>query len=98
MLVARIATWAAVGLAVIGLMLAVNDGDVFLAAAALSVFFVAALFWTLAEIGDRIRHQELNLVIPQETGAGETTVHEDAQPGNSTLRDLERKIAAARAR
>ena len=54
MMVAMRAAGAAAGLAGLGLVIKMAEGDAFIAASAESCLFVATLVWSLTEIGERI--------------------------------------------
>lgn len=97
MMVAKVAALGALALAGLGLFVAATEGDIFLAASSLSALFVAALFWTLAEIGERISP----CLVPTEAAtkaAVEVTEEALLSPaGPHDLAELERKLAAKRA-
>ena len=106
MIVARSAAWAAVALTGIGLLFAAQEGDIYLAASALSALFVAALFWTLAEIGDRLR-LSVSSAAEDDHPAKVTVAMDDFTQTDengpsffdvSRVAELERKLAAARAK
>jgi hypothetical protein len=98
MIVARTAAWAAVGLAVLGLMLALSYGDPFLGAAAVSVLFVAALFWSLADIGDRLGEPAPQAVARPATAPLHAAEAAEFEGPVSTLEDFDKKLAAAKAK
>ena len=104
MFVARCAAWAAVALAVIGLLYAAIEGEAFLAAGAISALFPAALFWSLADIGDRLGPPVSgvadgdNMLIAEDTNGDFAKIDENGPSffEVSRIGELERKLAAAR--
>ena len=96
MLVAKSAAWAAVIIAAIGILMGFAAGDVFLLAAGVSTLFVAALFWTLAEIGTCIGEgPSPSPSATQPQAVTEDEKHESRAPTGS-LEELERKLASKR--
>ena len=97
MMVAKLATVAALALSGLGLFAAMTEGDLFLAAAALSGLFVAALFWTLAEIGERLRPAPEATLAPAAPAPIDPVARSEFdENGMPDLAALERKLAAAR--
>ncbi|WP_295080203.1 hypothetical protein [Tabrizicola sp.] len=98
MKVAKLAATAAVGLAVLGALVGMGNGDFILASSAVPCLFVAALFWSLAEIGEKLG--------PSPSHAGqadvstapvlEAVVPQLQEPTGADLKALERKLAAKR--
>lgn len=98
MIVARTAAWVAVGLAVLGLMLALNYGDPLLGAAAVTVLFVAALFWSLADIGERLGEPSPPAADRQAPAPFPDAPASELNGPVSTLEDFDKKLAAAKAK
>lgn len=101
MMVAKLATAAALALAGFGVLAGMVESDIMLAAAGLSSLFVAALFWTLAEIGERVGTAALPvaevLAKPSPApDAGPATVVAFDETGAPDLAALEKKLAAKR--
>lgn len=96
MKVAKIAAIGAIGFAGLGVLLAMSYGDVMFLAASVPFLFVAALFLSLAEIGERLERAQDGLAsaVPEISETG-------AEVGGSNghvpdLAALERKLAAKR--
>lgn len=103
MMVAKWAAFGALALAGLGFFVAAKDGDVILAASSISALLVAALFWTLAEIGERIGSRPVASEIPAqdlvpvtEAFTVSATPTATSTTGSHDLAELERKLAAKR--
>ena len=96
MMVAKWAAFGALALAGLGLFVAAKDGDIILAASSLTALFVAALFWTLAEIGERLSPRPVAGDIPAPDIAQVEMSASVAMTGSGDLAELERKLAAKR--
>lgn len=96
MMVAKWAAFGALALAGLGLFVAAKDGDAILAASSVTALFVAALFWTLAEIGERLAPRPVASETPAPDIAQVDKPVSTVATGSGDLAELERKLAKKR--
>lgn len=101
--VAKLAAFAALALAAAGALLGMGSGDIVLLASAVPCLFVAALFWSLHEIGEKLGLASLVAAgadvatgIAREKDLNSPDVANPNETIGADLQALEQKLAAKR--